>query len=170
MEHPGSELGFCGRQEQLKPLKPFIENMVTSQSLWTNEGRIKVLNFPSGLTGGSCSQQEEGKNKPRGGNKNLGDWGFETAQTAAKNWILGRWKCSEEMGKAQSQGKVPAGNRWIKSSLPGQKTWQKKGLKKNKSLFQQHSGSPARQKIWIHAPDVVRVIKTAGKGCIDNFF
>lgn len=33
MEHPGSELGFCGRQEQLKPLKPFIENMVTSQSL-----------------------------------------------------------------------------------------------------------------------------------------
>lgn len=76
------------------------------------------------------------------------------------------------MGEAQSQGKVPAGNRWIKSSLLGQKTWQKKRLKKNKkkSLFQQHSGSPAREKMWIHAPDVVRVIKTAGKGCIDNFF
>lgn len=77
MEHPGSELGFCGRQEQLKPLKPFIENMVTSQSLWTNEGRIKVLNFPSGLIGGSWSQQEEGKINPGEGIKIWGIGGFK---------------------------------------------------------------------------------------------
>lgn len=47
MKHSGCKLFFCGRHYQLKPLKPFIENMVTSHSLLTNEWRIKVLNFPT---------------------------------------------------------------------------------------------------------------------------
>lgn len=134
MEHPGSELGFCGRQEQLKPLKPFIENMVTSQSLWTNEGRIKVLNFPSGLTGGSCSQQEEGKINLGVGIKIWGVGGSKQHKLWLKIEFLG-WKCSGEAGEAWSQGKVPAGSRWIKSSLLGQKTWPKKKKKGLKSTF-----------------------------------